>query len=126
MVVIHDLPHPPVIVATSTERAAVPAEPEHELPPADVPSPRADGAGRHQLVDHSWLGFAERVLQSWPITVRLAVLVLVLITGTAALAAAVGVVGQLALAGLGLRAHWLRRQRQRAMQPGATEPEDTQ
>jgi hypothetical protein len=67
------------------------------------------GAARHHRKEASWLGLAERVLHSWPITLRLAVLVVVLATGTAAVAAAVGVAGQLFLAGIGLRAHRRRR-----------------
>jgi hypothetical protein len=70
--------------------------------------PERSSATRHHRRDASWLGLAERVLHSWPITLRLAVLVVVLATGTAAVAAVVGVAGQLFLAGLGLRAHHRR------------------
>lgn len=52
------------------------------------------------------------MLGSWPITLRLAFLFLVLVTGTAELAAAVGVVGQLVLAGIALRT---QRQHKRRM-----------
>jgi hypothetical protein len=73
--------------------------------------PERMSATRHHRKDASWPALAERVLHSWPITLRLAVLVVVLATGTAAVAAVVGVAGQLFLAGLGLRAHRLRRRR---------------
>jgi hypothetical protein len=50
------------------------------------------------------------VLCSWPITLRVIVLLVVLLTGTAAAAMTLGVGGQLLLAALGLYA---RRTRQR-------------
>jgi hypothetical protein len=94
-------------------------------PPAEEPTARerrrpgylrpAD-SGRHHLDESSWLDLAERVLHSWPISLRLAILMVVLATGTAAVAAVVGVVCQLALAGLGIRAWVRRRRRVRALQ----------
>lgn len=77
---------------------------------------RQADTGRHHLDESSWLDVAERVLHSWPITVRLAALMIVLATGTAAVAAVVGVACQLALAGLGIRARVRRRRRVRAFQ----------
>ena len=77
---------------------------------------RQPDTGRHHLDESSWLDVAERVLNSWPITVRLAALMIVLATGTAAVAAVVGVVCQLVLAGLGIRARVRRRRRVRAFQ----------
>lgn len=81
-------------------------EPEHAQEGAD----RAR-AGRHRVGGGSWLDLVERSLQSWPITLRVALLLVVLFTGTAAVAAVLGVAGQLVLAGLGLRAHQRHRRR---------------
>lgn len=67
--------------------------------------------GRHHATDGSWLGLAERVLRPWPVTLRLAVLLLVLATGTATVAAAIGVAGQLLLVAVGFGVH--RRHRRR-------------
>jgi hypothetical protein len=76
---------------------------------------RQGDTGRHHLDESSWLDVAERVLHAWPITVRLAMLMVVLATGTAAVAALVGVACQLALAGLGLRSRVRGRRRVRAL-----------
>ncbi|MPZ84031.1 MAG: hypothetical protein GEV28_28005 [Actinophytocola sp.] len=67
--------------------------------------------GRHRAGADSWMDLAERSLQSWPITLRVALLLVVLFTGTAAVAAVLGVAGQLVLAALGLRAHQRHRRR---------------
>lgn len=77
-------------------------------PPSPKPA-KQDAAGRsrggrHRLDDTSWLGLLERVLCSWPITLRVALLLVILLTGTAAIATAVGIVGQLLLAALCYRA----------------------
>ncbi|HEV7647308.1 MAG TPA: hypothetical protein VGP26_04025 [Actinophytocola sp.] len=77
---------------------------------------RQADTGRHHVDESSWLDVAERVLHSWPITLRLAILMVVLATGTAVVAAVVGVACQLALAGLGIRARVRRRRRVRALQ----------
>jgi len=71
--------------------------------------------GRHELIDSTWFGRLERLLQSWPITLRLALLVAVVLTGTAAVAATLGIGGQLALAALGLRARLSSRRRTDAL-----------
>lgn len=94
--------------------------------PGDRHRHRRSGTGRHHLRDHSWLGLVERVLLSWPVTLRLALLIAVLVTGTAALAAVVGVVGQVLLALLGLRTQRLRQEwlrELRARQAAASSPE---
>jgi hypothetical protein len=77
---------------------------------------RQGDTGRHHLDESSWLDVAERVLHAWPITARLAVLTVVLATGTAMMAALVGVACQLALAGLGVRARIRGRRRVHALQ----------
>lgn len=77
--------------------------------------PARHGRGRHQLADRPWFDLAERVLYSWPITLRVVVLLVVLFTGTAALAAALGVGGQLLLAALGLRTRLHTRRRTTAL-----------
>lgn len=98
--VIHGLP------TGDSSLAAVP----HHSAPAPVPTPEAGQllrqrrSGRHELVDSTWFGRLERLLQSWPITLRLALLVAVVLTGTAAVAATLSIGGQLALAALSLRA----------------------
>jgi hypothetical protein len=66
--------------------------------------------GRHRAPESPW-DVVDRVLGSWPLTLRLAFLFLVLITGTVVLAAAVGVVGQLVLAGIAFRTQCRRRSR---------------
>jgi hypothetical protein len=53
-----------------------------------VPLPRT---GRHRAEDTCWLGLAGRVLQSWPMTLRLAVLVM-LVVAMAVIAMALGFV----------------------------------
>lgn len=65
--------------------------------------PVRPAGGRHRVPEPSGWEIADRVLGSWPVALRLAFLFLVLVTGTAVLAAAVGVVGQLVLAGIALR-----------------------
>lgn len=57
------------------------------------------------------LDLIERATQSWGATLRLSLLTLTFALGTAMVAAAVGVTGQLALAALGVRAGWRRKQR---------------
>ena len=109
-VVIHEFPPTPL-------RPGV--EPSTILAQRDPRRPghlRQGGTGRHHLEESSWLDVAERVLHAWPITLRLAVLTIVLATGTAVTAAVVGVVCQLALAALGIRARIRRRGRVRALQ----------
>lgn len=105
-VILHDLPVNP------TGSGGFPTSPR--LRPAledsrkDVRTPRRrrrrTKSGRHQLEDRTWLGLLERVLQSWPITLRVVLLLAVLITGTVVIAAVLGVAGQLLLAVLGFRA----------------------
>lgn len=67
----------------------------------DPPAPRP--GGRHRAPESPW-DFVDRALGSWPVTLRAAFLFLVLITGTALVVAAVGVVGQLVLAAVAFRA----------------------
>lgn len=55
------------------------------------------------------LDLLERATQSWGTTLRLSLLTLTFAAGTAMVAAAIGVTGQLALAALGLRASWRRK-----------------
>jgi hypothetical protein len=50
--------------------------------------------GRHHRPVTSWYDLAARLLQSWPSTLRIAVLLLVVLTGTAELAAKIGLSGQ--------------------------------
>lgn len=52
------------------------------------------GNGRHHRPITSWYDLVERALHSWPVTLRIAVLLLVLLTGTAELAARIGLSGQ--------------------------------
>ena len=53
--------------------------------------------------DRSWLRLVERVLASWPATLRLALFLLILFTGIAVVATALGVAGQILLTVLGFR-----------------------
>lgn len=52
------------------------------------------GSGRHHRQCTSWYDLVARLFQSWPITLRIAVLLLVVLTGTAELAAKIGLSGQ--------------------------------
>ena len=108
--VIHGLP---------TGDSSLPAVRRHRAS-APAPTPEAGQQlvsqrrdGRHGLVDSTWFGRLERLLQSWPITLRLVLLVAVVLTGTAAVAATLGIGGQLLLAALSVRAERERR-RQKA------------
>jgi hypothetical protein len=83
---------------------------ESDVAPAVPRAGVRPAGGRHRAPESAW-DFADRVLGSWPIALRLAFLFLVLITGTAVLAAAVGVVGQLVLAGIAFRTQRRRRPR---------------
>jgi hypothetical protein len=69
-----------------------------------------------------WLDLVDKATRSWPATLRLSVLSLAVATGTALIAAAVGVTGQLALAAIGLRVG-LRRNRQGDDPPHLVEPD---
>jgi hypothetical protein len=73
-------------------------------PAREMRGERPTSRGRHHRPTESWLDLAESALHSWPVTLRVTLLVTVLLTGTAAVAAAVGVVGQILLAFLALRA----------------------
>lgn len=117
--VIHNLPDKPVHPTVPTVTPA----PTNRGQAGARPATTWHRSGKHRLEEPPWLGLADRVLTSWPITLRLALLMGVLLTGTAALAAIVGVGGQLLLAALGLQA---RRERQRRMstQPKRTRAEE--
>lgn len=91
VVVIHEIP---------VRRDEPPPSPIAPEAPPEAEPPQA--RGRHRARDSSWLQVLERGLSSWPVSLRLAVLLAVLLTGTATLAAAVGVAGQLLLIGLSL------------------------
>jgi len=108
--VIHDFT--PTRLRAGIEPSAIPAQRDRRRPG----HLRQGDTGRHHVEESSWLDVAERVLHAWPITLRLAVLTIVLATGTAVVAAVVGVVCQLALAALGIRARIRRRGRVRALQ----------
>lgn len=104
-VAIHDLLHEPI-----QQRRSEPTE------SSNVPSRSKQmkrGRGRHELDDRTWLGLTERVVHSWPIPIRLVLLMGVLLTGTTEEAAAVGMAAQLLLALLSLLGR-RRRQRLRA------------
>jgi hypothetical protein len=101
--------------------------------PRTTPAPTAEAGqlvrqqrgGRHELVDSTWFGRLERLLHSWPITLRLALLVAVVLTGTAAVAATLGIGGQLLLAALSLRARGDHRRRLAAVRALTTTAETT-
>ncbi|MBB5851352.1 hypothetical protein ACFQ05_39315 [Amycolatopsis umgeniensis] len=88
--------------------------------PEPEPKHRRDRSGRHELVDATWFGRLERLLQSWPPTLRLALLIAVVLTGTAAIAATLGIGGQLALIALSLVER--RKLRDRMARGGRTTP----
>lgn len=50
--------------------------------------------GRHHRPVESWYDLVGRILHSWPLTFRIAILILVVLTGTAELAAKIGLSGQ--------------------------------
>jgi hypothetical protein len=104
---VHNWPHEPAPPTALIEPAASRTRP---LAPRKSPA-----GGRHRLDDSPWLDLLERVLTSWPITLRVTVLLVVLVTGTAAVAATLGIGGQLLLGTLGLHARRGRRRRLSAM-----------
>jgi hypothetical protein len=65
-----------------------------------------DSASRQ--MDVSWRGLVEQAARSWPITLRLSLLSLVVAGGAALVASTIGVAGQVAMAAAGLRAGWRR------------------
>lgn len=81
-------------------RACLPAQSRRQ-------SPRR--SGKHRADHSSLLDLLERVLTSWPITLRLGLLLLILLTGTAAVAATAGLISQLMLAALN---HYVKRKEQ--------------
>jgi hypothetical protein len=108
----------PRITVIIHDFAQEPTAPRLALPPDTQPATRKGRRrGRHELHDRTWLDLLERVLCSWPITLRVVVLLVVLLTGTAAAAMTLGVGGQLLFAALGLyarRTSQRRRPRTRA------------
>jgi hypothetical protein len=77
------------------------------LPREESAIPAAPQRGRHR---NSWPGFADKVLQSWPATLRLAVLLAILLAGLAMIAAAIGIATPLLLVAGGYQMRqWLRR-----------------
>ena len=102
--VIHNLPDKPAHPAVPT----VTPLPTTLTRVSGLPAATGHHGGKHRLEESTWLGLADRVLTSWPITLRLALLVAVVLTGTAAVAATLGIGGQLALAALNLRARRAR------------------
>jgi hypothetical protein len=66
-----------------------------------IPLPRTGASARrprrHRAEDRSWTATLERVLRSWPTTLRLALLLAILLTGLAAIVAAAGLVSPLLL-----------------------------
>lgn len=71
------------------------------------------GNGKHHRPITSWYDLLARMLQSWPVTLRMAVLLLVVLTGTAELAAKVGLSGQTIAIALDAWYYARRRYRQR-------------
>lgn len=76
-----------------------------------IPVPPQRGRrGRHRAESRSWTGFADKVLQSWPATLRLAVLLMILLAGLAMIAAVIGIATPLLLVAGGYQMRqWLRR-----------------
>ncbi len=77
-----------------------------------IPLPRDGGATRRprrrRAEDRSWPAILERVLRSWPTTLRMALLLAILLGGLAAIVAAAGLASPLLLIAGG---HQLRRWR---------------
>jgi hypothetical protein len=66
---------------------------------------------RHSAIrqlDVGWRGLIEQAARSWPITLRLSLLSLVVAGGATLVASTIGVAGQVAMAAAGLRAGWRR------------------
>jgi hypothetical protein len=59
-------------------------------------------------MDTGWRGLIEQAARSWPVTLRLALLSLVVAGCAALVASTIGVAGQVALAAAGLRTRWRR------------------
>jgi hypothetical protein len=79
-----------------------------------IPLPRAVAPARrprrHRAEGRSWPATLERVLRTWPTTLRLALLLAILLAGLAAIAAAAGLASPLLLIAGGHQARkWVRR-----------------
>jgi len=61
------------------------------------------GGGRHRRRERTWTDLLDDVLRSWPVTVRVIVLVVAFATGLTAVVVVASIVGQLVLAGLAAR-----------------------
>jgi len=114
-----------VIVIHSPARAEMCTHPEPETtaPRGDRPSSgrhtrRTRRGGRHRRDEQSWFDLVDNVVHSWPLTFRVVVLVVAIATGSTAVIMALGVVGQLALAGLAARTGQVRQQRVEALRTG--------
>lgn len=64
---------------------------------------RMRGGGRHRRRERTWTDLLDDVLRSWPVTVRVIVLVVAFATGLTAVVVVASIVGQLVLAGLAAR-----------------------
>ncbi len=116
------VPRITLVIHGSPTGRRLPPEPAAEHVPEPVaekaPAARRERGGQHEFVDTTWFGRLERLLQSWPITFRLVLLVAVVLTGTAAVAATLGIGGQLALIALSLVERRRRRERVAALRRG--------
>lgn len=68
---------------------------------AEVPLTQFYPAARHLDEEISLIRVLERVLHSWPVTLRVALLLVILVTGIVAVVSTMDVVGELLLAGWG-------------------------
>lgn len=115
VIVIHPSTQPecpvPARRTAPREDSRQPEQPSKQRPEQPTDRPRG---GRHRRDEQSWLHLADDVVRSWPLTLRVVVLILAIATGSTAVVMALGVVGQLALAGLAARGREERRRRLRA------------
>lgn len=67
-----------------------------------------DSVGAVLQRDAGWRDLVEQAARSWPTTLRLSLLALVVAGGTALVASTIGMAGQVAMAAAGIRAGWRR------------------
>lgn len=117
VIVIHSPTQPVTPVPTGGE-----APPSGDRESSGRHTGRSARGGRHRQEGRSWLDLVDDVMRSWPLTLRVVVLIFAIATGSTAVVMALGVVGQLALAGLAAGGRQERQRRLRALRTGQDLP----
>ncbi len=106
--------HSPTQPAGPTGREPLPSG---DRQPSGSRTGRTRG-GRHRRPEGSWLHLVDDIVRSWPLTLRVVVLILAIATGSTAIVMTLGVAGQLALAALAAQGREERRRRLQAFRTG--------